>query len=202
MSDQEIRDIWSNANEGDRIKLDIPQLVDNLRTKTKKIDRSLLFRDAREIIAALAVMVFFGYDSYKETLMVPKVAYIFIAIWCIYIIYKILSVRKYKKISELSNSLKAQLLQQKMYLQKQAHLLDTVLSWYIGPPALFMMVAIVGRNYSVGFDRGILTSLLTISLICLGIYFLNKFAAKTIFKPLIENIDNVLIQLEENNEVI
>lgn len=199
MLDQEIRDIWNSTD--DSIKIDIPLLVANLNNKMKETDRTLLFRDAREIIAAIVVMIFYGWDVYSEDLVVPRLASISVIIWCMYIIYRMLGVRKYKKISELSNSVKAQLAQQKMYLQQQAHLLDTALSWYIGPFALIITASIVWRSYSEGFDWSIVASLVILFLVSAGIYLLNKYAAKG-FQPLIDNIDNVLIQLDENNEVI
>lgn len=199
MSDQEMKNIWMNADDGDRINFDRSQLLVNLKSKMKKIDRTLFFRDAREIVAAVVVTLFFGYKSFTENIPIPKIANILIAIWSIYVIYRLLDVRKYKKIGHLGNSIKAQLVQQKMYLQKQAYLLDTALTWYIAPPAVLGMISIIGRSYSNVFDWGsVLSSLLFIAIASWGIYILNKKAAKTAYQPLIENIDKVLIQLEED----
>lgn len=198
MSDEEMKDIWMNSHDGQRIKFNIPNLIANLKIKIKKIDRTLFFRDAREIAAAVVVMVVFSYKSYTENILVSKMANALVAIWCIYVIYRLLDVRKYKQVSDLGSTLKMQLAQQKMYLQKQAHLLDTALTWYIAPPAVLGMISIIGRSYSGGFEWGkILLSLAIILIISWGIYVLNRKAAKSAYQPLIENIDNILAQLDE-----
>ncbi len=199
MSDKEMKKIWQSANDGDRINLSLSQLLDSLKTKMKKIDRTLFFRDAREIVAAVLVAVFFACKAFTEDISVPKLANLLIAIWAVYVIYRLLDVRKYKKVSDLSASVKAQLTQQKMYLQKQAHLLDSALSWYIAPPAVLGMLSIIGRSYGDVIDWGnIGLSFFIIFLISWGIYALNKRAARKAYQPLIENIDSVLMQLEEN----
>ena len=200
MSDNEMKDIWMNADGGNRLNIDLSQLQVNLKDKMKRMDRGLFFRDAREIVAAVVVIVVYGYRSYMENMPVSKLANILIVIWGIYVIYRLLDVRKYKKVGDSSSSLRVQLEQQKIYLQQQAHLLDSVFVWYIAPPAVLIMLSINGRSYSEGFEwRGFLLSLIVVSLVSLGIYVLNKRAARTAYQPLIENIDHILTQMDEDS---
>ncbi len=199
MSDEEMKDVWRNADDGDRINLNVPQLLVNLKAKMKTMDRKLFFRDAGEIVAAIVIMIFFGYQSIIESIPLTKITNVLIVVWSIYVIYKLLGVRKYKKVAELSSTLKAQLAQQKMYLQKQAHLLDTVLWWYIAPPAVLAMTAIIGRSFALGFNwKNILFNFFVISSIGGVIYALNKRAAKTTYQPLIDKIDTLMLQLDED----
>lgn len=199
MLDQELKNIWQNSDDGDNINLDISQLVKHLRGKMKKIDRTLFFRDAREIVAAVLVICFFVYEAFTEDQPIIQVVNVLIIIWGFYVIYRLLDVRKYKKMTNLNQSLKAQLMQQKMYLQQQAYLLNSALYWYIAPPAALAMASILGRSYINGLDwGGIALSITIILAVSWGIYLLNKKAAKTTYTPLITNIDNVLVQLSED----
>ncbi len=201
MSDQELKNIWQNADDGDNINLDIPQLVKLLKGRIKKIDSKLFFRDAREIVAVILVTCFFGYEALTEDLPIIQVVNVLIIIWGVYVIYRLLDVRKYKRIADLSQSLKAQLMQQKMYLQQQAHLLDSALYWYIAPPAVLAIISILGRSFSDGINwLYIALSTIIILAVSWGIYLLNKKAAKTTYTPLITNIDNILVQLSEDKD--
>lgn len=201
MSDQEMKDIWLSGDGMEKINLDQSQLVDNLNQKTKKLDRTLFFRDFREIIAALFVMCVFGYKAFGEMQIVSKITSAMLVVWAAYIIYRLLDVRKYKKMIDVSQSFKHQLLQQKTYLKQQAHLLDSALSWYVGPFAVILTIRIIGESiadpfmvqlFSYGIGLGILY------LFSWGLYALNKKAAKLTYLPLIKNIDEVLVGLDED----
>lgn len=198
MTDQELKNIWHNADDGKNINLNIPQLSKQLTAKMKKIDSILFFRDAREIIAATFVICYFGYNVINEKLPIIQVVNVLIIIWAIYVIYRLLDVRKYKKVTNLNHSLKAQLMQQKMYLKQQAYLLNSALYWYIAPPATLAIISILGRSYTYGLDSGGIALKITI-ILAMGwaIYIFNKKAAKSTYIPLITNIDNVLVQLTE-----
>ena len=190
------------AGAGEEIKFDLSQLETNLKSKTKKMDRTLFWRDTREIIAAVVVMVIFSYKAISDSSTVTKFTSVLFVLWAMYVAYRLLDVRKYKRTGDLSNSFKAQLLQQKMYLQEQAHLLDSIMSWYVGPFAVIFTILIIGRSFSDDpiwvIIVSIVVKLTVLSLFSWGLYALNKRAAKKAFVPLIENIDNVLIQLDED----
>jgi len=201
MSDQEMKDIWLGTGGGKNIKLDLAELEVNLRSRMKKLDRTLFFRDSREIIAAILVMIVFGYKSVFDSAIITKITSVLFVVWAGYIIYRLLDVRKYKKVIDLSASFKNQLLQQKHYLEQQAHLLDSIFSWYLGPFAVIITIRVIGSAYGDPFWVFMTSIGLVLPIIYLlswGIYALNKRAAKPVYPPLIENIDNVLSQLDKD----
>lgn len=202
MSDQEIKDIWYSAIDGEKISINLPQLISNLEKKLRTKDRTIFLRDAREIAAAVVVAILFGWMSYAETILLSKVGLALIAIWSIYVIYRLVDVKKYKKTGDVSTSLKVQLGQQRSYLQEQAHLLESVFYWYIAPFALFMSIIIVGTSSKGDFHwiSSIILPLAFIALVSWVIFRINKTTVRTSYKPLIENIDSILMQLEENND--
>lgn len=200
MSDQEMKDIWFSSKGVDKINIEPTQLMNSLNQKMKKLDRTLFFRDFREIIAAIIVMGIYGYKAMFENVMVQKATSILIVLWAIYVIYRLVDVKKFKKRIDISQSFKNQLLQQRTYLQQQSHLLNNILSWYVGPFAIILTIRIVGKSfgdplltqlYSYGISLGVLY------LLCWGLYVLNKRAAMKTYVPLIEKIDEVLVGLEE-----
>lgn len=203
MSEKEIKDIWNGSGDDEEINVNLAQLESNLKAKSKKMDRTLFWRDSREIIGAVVVMIFFSYQAMSESLFITKITSILFVLWAIYVSYRLLDVRKYKRVVDLSNSFKAQLLQQKLYLEQQAQLLDSILTWYVGPFALIYSLRIIGNALSNDplwvIASSIMIKLAMVFLFSWGLYALNKKAAKKGFSPLIENIDRVLIQLDEDS---
>jgi len=202
MSDQELKDIWMRAGDDEAIELDLPQLVVNLKEKTKKMDRNLLFRDFREIIAAIFIIIFFGYKSIVDSSTFTKITSLMFVVWAGYVIYRLLDVRKFKKAVDISQSFKGQLMQQKKYLEQQANLLDSVLSWYVGPFAVIMTIRILGASYDDHMSLWLIVVregiMLTITyLFSWWLYRINKKAAQMAYLPLVKNIDRVLVQLDD-----
>ncbi len=200
MSDQEMKDLWNEANDGATIKYDLPLLVANLEGAIKKRDRSIFIRDTREIGAALIVMIFFGQMAIAGEELISRIANVLITLLCLYVIFRLLGVRKHRKTNDFSKSLKEQLTQQKKYLKQQVHLINTAWSWGLLPFLVLIMISMVGARSSEVFNWSeIVLPMLIFSLLGLGVYFLNKRVVRTTYKPMIQSIENVLSQLDENN---
>lgn len=209
MLEQELKNIWRNSSRAEKIKFDLSRLLIDLKGKMSHIERSIRKRDIVESLAAIFVILIFGYFAYVIPFVVTKVGSIFIMIWGGYLIYKLRHVKKHKLPIDQALSFREQLENQKAYMLQQARLLDTVLYWYLLPPFIGNIIFILGLGDPVEYGWShIFAKILPIPLInkigylifCAvlyaGILWINKHTVNKTFKPIIKEIERVQHQLE------
>lgn len=210
MFEQELRDIWKNSSEAERIKFDLSQLIMDLNKKMNQIEKDIRKRDRREIIASIIGIIMAMYLAYVVPFPISKAASLLCAIWFGYVIYKLRSTKKSAIPEDLTLPFRRQLEDQKANIQQQAQLLDTVLYWYVLPPYLVNVLFILGWGdpTAIGWDHflaGMFSSLtLSGKLIALGflavfygfIVWLNKHTVNVRYKPIIQDLDKLIHQLD------
>lgn len=210
MFEQELRDIWKNSSEAERIKFDLSQLLVDLNKKMNQIEKDIKKRDRREIIASIIGIIMATYLAYVVPFPISKVACLLSITWFGYVIYKLRSTKNSAIPEDLTLPFRRQLEDQKANMQQQAQLLDTVLYWYVLPPYLVNVIFILGWGdpAAIGWDHflaGIFSSLtLTGKLTVLAflavfygfIVWLNKHAVKVRYKPIIQDLDKLIHQLD------
>ena len=213
MLEQELKNIWRNSSKAGRIKFETSRLMIDLNRKMNRFEKAIRFRDMREIGASILGIFLFGYFTYEIPFVLTKAASFFGMIWFAYVIYRFRAARKQKHPSNLSSTFREQLQNQKEYLLQQARLLDTVFYWYLLPPFIINVLFVIGlgdpKDY--GWSNIIANNLLPISLfskigyllfiavLYAGILWLNKRTVKKDLKPVINDIERVLQQLESEN---
>lgn len=210
MFEQELRDIWKNSSEAERIKFDLSQLLVDLNKKMNQIEKDIKKRDRREIIASIIGIIMATYLAYVVPFPISKAACLLSITWFGYVIYKLRSTKNSAIPVDLTLPFRRQLEDQKANMQQQAQLLDTVLYWYVLPPYLVNVLFILGWGdpAAIGWDHflaGIFSSLtLTGKLTLLAflavfygfIVWLNKHAVKVRYKPIIQDLDKLIHQLD------
>jgi hypothetical protein len=164
MFEQELRDIWKNSSEAERIKFDLSQLLVDLNKKMNQIEKDIKKRDRREIIASIIGIIMATYLAYVVPFPISKVACLLSITWFGYVIYKLRSTKNSAIPEDLTLPFRRQLEDQKANMQQQAQLLDTVLYWYVLPPYLVNVIFILGWGdpAAIGWDHflaGIFSSL-------------------------------------------
>lgn len=212
MLEQELKEIWKTASQAEKIKFNLSRLMIDLNDKMRSIERAIRRRDRREIVAAVLMIPIYGYLAYEIPFMVSKIGSVLILIWCIYVIFKLRNVQKKKRTKDLSLSFSEQLVSQKTQMTQQAKLLDTVLYWYLLPPYIGNIIFIFGLSdpTEYGWSNILLDQLLPLPLpykigyLIFGavtsgvILWLNKSVVKKTLKPLINDTEEVLLQLNSD----
>jgi len=146
----------------------------------------------REIIPATVMIPFFSYQAYHLTLLLPKIGASILVLWCIYIIIRLKSLKKYKPaVPTISYS--EYLLQTKQYLIVQKKLLENVVYWYILPCVIGLFLMNINHDPSKQIVSFIISTVFGIF-----VYFLNKYAVKKDFIPRIQKIDTAIKNLQED----
>ncbi len=212
MLEKELKDIWRNSSQAEQIKFDLSKLMIELNAKLHHIEKAIHKRDWIETAASSVGIIFFSYLAYEIPFLLSKTACLFGVFWFGYVIYRLWNVKKNGK-SDFSQSFKEVLKSEKDHLLKQAHLLNTVLYWYVLPPFLLNTLFVIGLGDPAVYSwSNFLTDLLLpfstmekvgilvgLSFFYAFIVWMNKRAVKKEIDPLVAEIDKVQKQMDLDN---
>ncbi|WP_431121431.1 hypothetical protein [Flagellimonas flava] len=204
MIENELIQIWQSSPKHERIKFEKSKLMLDVQSSLDRLDRAIRFRDFIEIGAAIFVVIpIFGYQIYNQPNILAKFGAVWIVVYCLYVIYKLLNVKKSKP--EESGSYMEYLKQSKTYLERQKSLLDSVVYWYILPslPGVIIMVTGILELYRKSWKevigiKHLWILLLLIIAITIFAYLMNKRAVKKELVPRLKKVDELIRLMEED----
>jgi hypothetical protein len=205
MKDENLINIWKRSDFDVRFEFDKDSLVKELKTKVSTIDRNIKIRNFIEILVAVLFMPVFAYLLYEVPYYLFKLGCFTMLLWLFYLIYKLVSIRKYKPKNQDQLSLKLNLNNQKIYLYKEIDLLNSVLYWYLLPPFIGQILMLLGLNFhrQVEWNNQFLLDFLPthiisqiaymifLTLLYYWIYKKNKAAIEKDIRPIIKEIDQL-----------
>jgi hypothetical protein len=202
MLDQELKNIWKNANQQELVKFEQSKLMIEMNQQLKKFNKSIKTRDRLEIVAAVIIIPFFVCYAIFIPFILTKIASLLIVLWAVFVIYKLRSIKKYKPVS-LHLNCREYIVKQRAYLIKQMNLVDSALYWYILPFVLLFILFIIGLPVEWSWDlpfcnkNSIWEIVFMVLVFPISVLHMNKQAVKKQFKPLIKQLDETLNNLEE-----
>ncbi len=216
MLERELKDIWNNSSQTAQISIETNQLVEELNTKVRSIQKKIRFRDIREISASVIGMLIFGYLLYEIPFPVTKAACILAITWFVFVIFKFRKSKIRNTKNDLHLSLSEQLKQQKTTMSEQKNLLDSALYWYAIPPFIMNFIFILGLgnpsdyHWTNSLAENILpltANAKTVTIIGLALFYaftiwINKRAAAKDVKPILEKIKIIQTELEADKRII
>jgi len=167
--------------------------MDGLRKQLADLRRTSWRRDLRETIAAAFVAALFGWVAVtaepplaRAGAAVIAAAAVFIIIWMRVVGGKNLEPDPGLPVVEFFR-------RELRYLDRQIHLLQSVLWWYIAPNLGGVVLFVLGSSRSAVVRGAFLLVMLAISAV---IFWLNQLAARTGLVPLREEVARLLRDLE------
>jgi len=194
---------WKTAIESDNSTQDLSPVIELLVKETSKVDKSIKRRDRLEISIALLLIPVWSWKLFYSASLVQTTGLWIAIVACLYIPYKLLKAKQIN--APKDNSVMAFLQFEKIKIENQKKLLESVTVWYIAP----LMVAIVLITAGATVDEtGIprITEQLAIYygfcvMLVIGIYFLNKRAVKKQLLPLLDKIKQRISELNDLKEI-
>jgi hypothetical protein len=194
---------WKTAIESDNSTQDLSPMIELLVKETSKVDKSINRRDRLEISIALLLIPVWSWKLFYSASLVQTTGLWIAIVACLYIPYKLLKAKQIN--APKDNSVMAFLQFEKIKIENQKKLLESVAVWYIAP----LMVAIVLITAGATVDEtGIprITEQLAIYygfcvMLVIGIYFLNKRAVKKQLLPLLDKIKQRISELNDLKEI-
>jgi len=194
MNDNELKKIWQDTPHTENVQFNNQQILNDMNTSIQKLDRSIKWRNVREIAAAIFVIVFFAVQFFRFENDLAKLGAALVVPAALFVIYKLLEVRRSQKSVDVSTNIKEQLTDTRNYLKREQQLLKDILYWYILPLMIPVVIMSIGLD---GFSVSNLVYLFTVFLFSVFVYWLNQRGAQQ-FDPYIEQVEEAIQQLEEN----
>lgn len=193
MIDEELIQIWKSSEEREQIKFKKSKMLIELRFNLNQFEKSIKYRDLREIFIAAIMIPVFGVLAYDVPFFVSKIGALIIMFWCFFVIVKLVKTKKHKPIAP-TESFIDYLQNTKAYLTAQKRVLDNALYWYILPCFTGIIIFFIGFNKN--FEKLLIIVFPVIGLAVI-IYYLNKHAVKKEFIPRLERIDELIKNAKE-----
>ncbi len=194
---------WKTEVEKTGKQQDLTRLVESLEKETKKLDKSIKRRDIMEISIALLLIPVWAWKLFYSASLLQTIGLWIAIVACIYIPYKLLKARQVE--SAKDDSLLAFLSVEKSKVEKQKELLETIAIWYLSPLMVAIVLITAGSKVDDAGVPQISEQLMVNYLFCgvlyVGIYFLNKRAAKKKFAPLLDRVNQQIQELKSLNNV-
>jgi hypothetical protein len=164
--------------------------VEQVQVSAGKLQRKVQWRNAREYVAAFAVVVFFGYEFTQAADSVARLGFSLIIAGTCYMVWQLRSKGSWRSLPKdagLSSCIEFK----RRELERQRDLLSHVWSWYLGPLTPGLAVLIVDFSLAMqGHVRhaGVLVAAysLFVAGIFIGIAKLNSKAARTLQRQIDE----------------
>lgn len=211
MLEQELKKIWKDSDEIEKIKFDFSRLIIDLNGKMNKLEGAIRRRNRREVITASVMIPVFGALAYLTPFPLTKMGIILATFGYCFYVYKIRDHRKQQPPIYPRNSFRDQLESWRSNLLQEARFSSTILYWFLIPSIIPYVVSILGLGdpQEYGYSNSIINQILPMSpgvklinialaiIVFTTIYWSNKRLVEKVFKPLIEDIEKVQYQFEQ-----
>lgn len=210
MLEKELKEVWKNSSQTERIKFEVTQLLNEFKIGMENREQIVRKRDRREIFGAIVTIFLFIIVATDFPFSIATLGIVIIILSQCYSIYKLRSNRKSKHTEELFISIHEQLLHQKQFMMNQEKLLNTVFYWMLLPMYTGYLVVVWGLWDAQAYDLSPIISFIfpenlegkiifTIIMASFTAYltWMNKKAARVNWKPLIKQINTILEQLKK-----
>jgi hypothetical protein len=190
---EDLSSAWTKSTSQQPMNLRIADLEYRERTTHRRVRR----RDLLETIVAVLLAPIFAATTYflaREGVWLSSAASLLLTGSCLYIPWRLRKARRMLPTLRPDTPTLDYLRQERDALQAQYQLLNGILGWYLGPLGVGAVLLYAGiRGLSV--DTAIYT---TAVLALYGVIYLgNRAAARKQIKPLIDEIDQQIAQLEQ-----
>ena len=175
------------------------EVITMLEKQTTTIDKEIKRRDILEISIAILLIPVWIYGLFTSAGTMQSAGLILAILSCLYIPYRLLKAKKVT--STQSSNIKVFLETEKQKISQQKRLLESIAAWYIAPLTISIILITLGGTVDPSGMLHLSEPLIQyygfLALLIVGIYFLNKRAAKKKFGPILEKIEQRLAELKQ-----
>jgi len=196
MMEDELIKIWQSSSSQERLKFEKSKLMLELQSGLGRLNGWWKYRVQVEIVAAMIAIPAFALIAFWVPFTTSKIASALIIIYVIYVIMRLLSIKKFKP-RDLEENYLEYLKKSREYLEAQRHLLETYNYWGALPlyPLLFLFLM---GFWEIPSKRDLII-IVYLGMVAIHIYgyFLNMRRVKNEIMPRINRIDELIESLEE-----
>lgn len=196
MREDELIRIWQSPPNQERVKFVRSRMILEVQLSFDRFQAAVKHRDRLDTWGALVAIPASALAIFFVPFTLSKIALGFIAIWSVYIIFRLKKAKRNKPVTFTETYL-SYLYKTRRFLVDQKQLLGTVLYWAVIPYIIFVSLFLIGFWERPGpMINRVLALCGNIGFGAL-VYFLNKWAVKHQIVPQLEKVDE-LIKVMEN----
>ena len=197
MTDEELKVIWKASNERmQSINLHSIQL-NNMNEQIKKFEKTIRRRNNIEILAAIGIIACFGFYASIKPEPLAKIGAILTMLYAFNVIYQLKKTASMQPSFDIMSSLKEQLIDYQMYILAEQKLLKNVFYWYLLPMLPGLVLFLIGTGITP--IQAVAYFGVFVPLGFTFVYYINRKTVERKFRPLLEDIDEILKSFEETN---
>ncbi|HEU6450151.1 MAG TPA: hypothetical protein VFT57_01930 [Gemmatimonadaceae bacterium] len=192
MNLDDARRAWQSQTMSEESKMSEDEMLQFVKRESSAFDRTIARRDRREVIAGIIVaMVFLPLLLTGPWLSRVGVLVVLAAIALIY--RRLGAARRVDAGERVDLSLATLLETERSKVEGQIRLLESVVSWYIIPPAVGAMLIVIGLDGLSWFTAGYALFTLAIAVL---VYWLNRLAVRHDLRPRRAQLDRLIQELQ------
>src|SRR5215831_14890244 len=96
MDDSTLRQLWLNADQQQRVEINMEKLIETINLKLSKMDKHIKRRDLQEIFIAAIFIPLFAWWMFVSSPLLAKIGSAIILVNCTLVILKLINARKVK----------------------------------------------------------------------------------------------------------
>jgi len=189
MNEQELKNIWINHGDPDRVIIDPARLPEELDKQICKLQRNINRRDRRELAGAILLIPIAIYFTFTSPYLLMKIGFMLMFVHSFLVIYMIRKHKGKHLLPDSSSDHTAFLYSSKTYLLDQVQLLNNVLYWYVLPGFVAIALVLAGAKLSA---IALIAALVLLAVFYVIILLLNKMAIKKMLMPIIYKINRII----------
>ena len=192
MNLDDARRAWQSQTMSEESKMSEDEMLQLVKRESSVFERTIARRDRREVVAGIIVaMVFLPLLLTGPWLSRVGVLVVFAAFALIY--RRLGAARRVEASERVDLSLATLLETERSKVEGQIRLLESVVSWYIIPPAVGAMLIVIGLDGLSWFTAGYALFTLAIAVL---VYWLNRLAVRHDLRPRRAQLDRLIQELQ------
>lgn len=199
----DLKESWNDKVDETDNQLDYTKVITSIEKDTTAFDKKIKRRDILEISIAVLLIPVWSWTLFHSASVMQSVGLLIAIAACILIPYKLIKAKQVD--APKDTSILAFLQVEKLKLENQKQLLESIVLWYISPIMIAIFLITAGGTVN---DAGLpqITNKLAIYygccvLLVVGIYLLNKRAANKQITPLLDAVNKRIEELTALNDV-
>ena len=196
MIEDELVRIWQSSPNQERVKFEKSRLMIDVQSGLDRVQKAVKYRDLLDTVSALIVIPVFAVYIYFVPFTLSKIASGLIALWTVYVIFRIRKAKKNRP-GTFTGTYLEYLHKSRHFLIDQKELMDTVLYWAILPFVTFSSLFFIGFWERPG---PVINRAMTLGgnyVLGIVIYFMNKWAVKKQIMPRLEKVEELIKVMEK-----
>jgi hypothetical protein len=192
MNLDDARRAWQSQTMPEESKMSEDEMLQLVKRESSVFERTIARRDRREVVAGIIVaMVFLPLLLTGPWLSRVGVLVVFAAFALIY--RRLAAARRVEASERVDLSLATLLETERAKVEGQIRLLESVVSWYIIPPAVGAMLIVIGLDGLSWFTAGYALFTLAIAVL---VYWLNRLAVRHDLRPRRAQLERLIQELK------